>query len=117
MIMKNSRDNTDITLALLAGAAVGGVLSLLFAPDSGVRTRRKIKDSTNRATDVLANAATELKGKAEDAYLNEKATLEARLNSIASDVRYNREDMLPLLERKLKEMKAKSKKAKTKVKA
>ena len=115
--MKNSSKNTNITLALLTGVAVGGAVSLLFAPDSGKRTRRKIKDSTYKATDALAKAATELKGKAEDAYMNQKENLETRLDSIVSDVRHNREEMLPLLERKLKEMKAKSKKVKTKAKA
>jgi gas vesicle protein len=115
--MKNSRKNLDITLALIAGAALGGIASILFAPDSGKRTRRKIKDSTSKATDAVIRAASELKGKTEDAYLNGKASLETRLDSIAADVKGNREEMLPLLERKLKEMKAKSKKVDKKVKA
>ncbi len=115
--MKNSTKNTNITLAILAGVAVGGTISLLFAPDSGKRTRRKIKDSTHKATDALAKAANELKGKAQDAFLDEKESLETRINSIASQVRHNKEEMLPLLEKKLKEMKAKSKKVKTKAKA
>lgn len=115
--MKNSRKNTEITLALLAGAAIGGMVSILYAPDSGVRTRRKIRESSNKATDAVVRAATELKGKAENAYLNEKASLQARLDSLASDVRHNKEEMLPLLEKKLKEMKARSRKVKTGVKA
>ena len=115
--MKDSTKNTTITLAVLTGVAVGGAVSLLFAPDSGKRTRRKIKDGTYKATDALAKAAKELKGKAQEAYLDDKASLETRIDSIVSQVRHNKEEMLPLLERKLKEMKAKTKKIKTKVKA
>ncbi|HET8734967.1 MAG TPA: YtxH domain-containing protein [Pricia sp.] len=115
--MKNSSKNTEITLALLAGVAIGGIVSILYAPDSGKRTRQKIRESSNRATDAFVRAATELKGKAEHAYLNEKASLQAKLDSIASDVRHNKEEMLPLLEKKLKEMKAKSQKVKKGIKA
>lgn len=40
--MKDSNDTVKIIGALLAGAAVGGILGVLFAPDKGSETRKKI---------------------------------------------------------------------------
>ncbi|RDC56125.1 YtxH domain-containing protein [Pedobacter chinensis] len=37
-----SNNNTQIALALVAGLAVGAIISVLFAPDSGSGTRGKI---------------------------------------------------------------------------
>lgn len=115
--MKNSTRNTNITLALLTGMAVGGVVSLLFAPDSGKKTRSKIRKGSNQAADALSRAAIELKGKAQDTYLDKKATLEARLDHMVSDLRHNTQDIVPIMESKLKEMKARGKKTKKKINA
>lgn len=39
-----------ILLSLGIGLAVGGILGVLFAPDKGSETRRKIKESGSRLT-------------------------------------------------------------------
>ena len=39
--------------ALLLGAAVGGALGILFAPDKGIRTRKKIMDKSEDLTDSM----------------------------------------------------------------
>jgi gas vesicle protein len=46
--MKNS---SKILIALGAGAAIGGVLGLLFAPAKGVETRNKIAESGKKLKD------------------------------------------------------------------
>ncbi|RZK78020.1 MAG: YtxH domain-containing protein, partial [Pedobacter sp.] len=48
-----SNDKTGAVVALLAGLAVGAVLGVLFAPDSGKRTRERISD---KALDLADNA-------------------------------------------------------------
>ena len=46
-----SSSNNNSILALLAGAAVGLGLGILFAPDKGTKTREKIKDGLDDLKD------------------------------------------------------------------
>jgi gas vesicle protein len=46
-------------VGLLAGAVIGGVLGLLFAPQSGKETRQLIKDKTSGFVDSVKDAASE----------------------------------------------------------
>ena len=39
--------------ALLLGAAVGGLIGILFAPDKGSETRKKISSKGNELTDAV----------------------------------------------------------------
>ena len=60
------KDNVKLIGALLAGAAVGTALGLLFAPEKGAITRRKLAGSAERFAETL-------KEKAEDAFENIKS--------------------------------------------
>jgi gas vesicle protein len=46
--MSNDNDGMKIFASFLIGAAVGAVLGLLFAPQSGSETRHKIKDLSKK---------------------------------------------------------------------
>lgn len=50
-----------LILGILAGAAAGALLGVLFAPDNGKKTRKKIADKSN-------NFGKEAKEKLEDLY-------------------------------------------------
>jgi gas vesicle protein len=68
---------TKTLLGFVAGAAVGAALGILFAPDKGTETRRKISEQSNDLADNLKGKFTDLvdgvkekfsslKGEAED---------------------------------------------------
>jgi gas vesicle protein len=48
--MKNS---SKVLVALGAGVAIGGLLGVLFAPDKGSETRKKIAEKGNELTDAV----------------------------------------------------------------
>jgi len=49
------KNNSKILVALAAGVAVGAVLGILFAPDKGSDTRKKIVDGGKKITDDVKN--------------------------------------------------------------
>lgn len=52
-LSNHSNDKSGAVIALLAGLAVGAVLGVLFAPDSGKKIRERI---TDKALDLADNA-------------------------------------------------------------
>lgn len=55
-----------IITAVAAGAAVGAVLGILFAPDKGSETRRKINDQGKKIAGDLKSQFEKVKGKCND---------------------------------------------------
>ena len=56
-------NNTSKVLVTLAsGVALGAVLGILFAPDKGTETRKKIKDKSKKLADGVKHKFDDLKG-------------------------------------------------------
>jgi gas vesicle protein len=95
-------NNTGQTvLALLAGAALGAGLGILYAPDKGTKTRDKIAKNAiktqkelnkklKRTTAVLSNKASEARRSFED-----------KLEETLSSASYKADDILVAMEEKL----------------
>ena len=51
--MGNSNNTGKVLGAIFLGAAIGGALGILFAPDKGSETRKKISKKGNDLTDAV----------------------------------------------------------------
>ncbi|MGX7668640.1 YtxH domain-containing protein [Flavobacterium pedocola] len=79
---------SNVVLGALGGLAVGAVLGILFAPDKGSNTRKKI-----------AQKGTDLKNNLKEGIHNIIASAEEKLNEITSRSKNNVEDNISNLER------------------
>jgi gas vesicle protein len=52
----------------VAGAAVGATLALLFAPESGQKTRRRLAKHAQRGSQALSNGGRDLYDRGRDVY-------------------------------------------------
>lgn len=102
-------NNGNTVLGILAGTAVGAVLGILFAPDKGSETRRKIAEEAALKRDLAANKATEFRDSLADSLGTQKSNLNNQVESIVSNASYKAEDVITTLEAKLKDLKSKNK--------
>jgi gas vesicle protein len=87
---------SKVLLGVLAGAATGAILGVLFAPDKGMETRRRIsdgsrdisenlKDKFSEFVDGLADKYETVKGSATDLIEQGKAKATNVANALKSD--------------------------------
>ena len=58
--MDNSNNNVKLFGALVLGAAIGGALGILFAPDKGSETRKKFLAKGDDLTDAMKEKFNDL---------------------------------------------------------
>ncbi len=80
------KSTARVLVALAAGAAIGGVLGILFAPDKGSATREKISDKAKDVTDSIKDYVAVSKEKLERMKENLEAKLD-KVNQKISDVK------------------------------
>ena len=66
---------SKIIAATLAGVATGALLGLLFAPDKGEETRRKISEKYTDLSDTIRNKVADLVDTIKNEYGNVKDTV------------------------------------------
>jgi gas vesicle protein len=105
--MMSNRSNTVV--GLLAGTVIGATLGILFAPEKGEITRRRISEETESAKDIIAEKTSEIKTQVASSVINNKESIDTQLENVISNASHKAGDIITTLERKLKELKEKSK--------
>ena len=66
------RADSRAVIGFLAGAAAGAIAGILFAPDKGTETRKKISKRTTDMGDSLKNKFSEFVDGVKDSYMGSK---------------------------------------------
>lgn len=106
-------DSSNTILGILAGTAIGAVAGILFAPDKGTNTRRKLVEQSNQFIDEVNDKSTEIKQQVGSAISGKKDFIENQMDSMLASASYKTEDVIVALEAKLKDLKAKNRKLRT----
>ena len=89
--MENSNSTIRVIGALVIGAVDGAAIGVLFAPDKGSRTRRKIADGVSDLTDdiksKLKREARDLRKQAEDL----ESMAEEKLDDLTNNIKHKAE--------------------------
>lgn len=86
----------DSLFALIAGAAAGLTLGLLFAPEKGEETRRKVKAAAAEGWDEFVDATDEGWEKAKETYNDVKDGAESATTRLRARARLARRDLKDL---------------------
>jgi gas vesicle protein len=87
--MGNANNTGKLMGAILIGAAIGGALGILFAPDKGSETRKKISSKGNDLTDAVKDKFSKIA----DKFRKEVEAIKDQANEIAENGKSVVEDL------------------------
>ena len=83
------KSNSSFLTGLLTGAAIGGIIALLYAPKSGKETREQLKKKFSELEKELENLkdqANQKTGRAKDDLAQKLADLEKEIENLSKAV-------------------------------
>lgn len=99
-----SDNNGSPFLAFVAGAAIGAIAGILYAPEKGSVTRENLKTGFDDLKNNLQNAKQDFTGQLTNTSFN----LEETYENFISNLSHKTEDVITYLENKLAELKQKN---------
>ncbi|MEN2398513.1 YtxH domain-containing protein [Flavobacterium sp. MC2016-06] len=98
--------NLNTIAAILAGAAVGAGIGILFAPDKGSKTRAKLKEGFDDAKYNLKDSLEAGSEVLREKFSHAKQNLDGTYDELLSNMSYKTEEVISFLETKLADLKA-----------
>lgn len=103
--MSKSSNSRNAFYALLTGAAIGAGIGLLYAPDKGKNTRKKIKRRAVEAKNDLQKGVKRAKKEITRTANKKQEEFEQKLDGVISSMNNKAENVIAVLERRLEELK------------
>jgi gas vesicle protein len=80
-----------VALGFILGGVLGASLAMLFAPESGRRTRERLRDLASDMRDKTIDFSEELRDKAEDAIERSRETYEEKKSIVSAAMQAGKE--------------------------
>ena len=91
-------------LALVLGGAIGAAAGILYAPDKGEKTRKKLQKNAEKQQKKLAKQYYETKTNLTETAQKAKTNFEIKLNETLSNASFKADDIIVSLESKLEDL-------------
>ena len=106
--MSNNAGSTLV--AILAGVVVGAGVGILFAPDKGSKTRKKVKEGFDEAKNELNHKFDKVSSQLSQKLNTAKFDLEDTYQDLVSNMSHKTEEVISFLESKLADLKVQNSK-------
>ena len=100
-----SKNTGNTMIAVLAGVLVGAGIGILYAPDKGSKTRKKVKDGYGDAKSDVTGKFDSVSTKLSNKLSTAKVDLEDTYQDLVSNMSHKTEEVISFLEDKLSDLK------------
>ena len=101
-------NNGKFLVAILAGAAIGAGLGILYAPNKGTKTRRNIKNAVEDTTKDVSNWFEQAKDELMKTAHDNKKAFDKKIEKKVSKMSDKADDIMKSMEDKYDELKKKN---------
>ena len=100
--------NTNILAGIIGGTAAGLAIGMLYAPDKGAVTRKKIKEKAVDVKDDIVDRTNSVTDSIARTIGSRKSAIDQHLDQVINEMSDTTDDAIVALERKLEKLKKES---------